>query len=164
MNDSQPKVTDDADILSILSSISKMSAWKALFFTDMHACFFIILYVLFVKNMFSYNTLINVLFLFVSLGLYIVYMYLINDYFDMSSDKKAGEHREIHDLPQNLVILIILILIALSFTITIKYINRRDYTLIYLISYFLATFYSAPPLRLKSRGIYGIISNILIEK
>jgi len=143
-----------------------MSAWRAVLFSDMHACFLAIFYVLLVNGTqtSSYDFLWKILVLIASLGLYIVYMFLINDYFDITADKIAGKKREIHDMAKVQVVGLIVLIFLSSYIVTLLLIGQTLYTLIYVTAYFLATFYSAPPLRFKGRGILGMVSNVLIEK
>jgi len=144
----------------------RISAWRALFFSDMHACFLAIFYLLLVDETkaLSYDFILKILALVTSLGLYIVYMFLVNDYFDMPTDKIAGKIRQIHYMPRVQVIGLIILIFMLGQIVTILLIGQTLYTLIYLISYFLATLYSAPPLRFKTRGILGTFWDALIEK
>jgi len=143
-----------------------ISAWKVLLHSDMHACFLTILYLLQLSRIevLSYDFLWKVLSLIASLGLYLVYMFLVNDYFDMPTDKIAGKKRQIHDMPSVQVVGLILLIMLLSYVVTIFLVGQPLYTLIYVMAYFLATLYSAPPLRLKSKGLLGTICAALIEK
>ena len=140
-----------------------MSAWKTIFFTDMHTVLMATFYILLVTDFNVHGSLWKILSLIASLGLYVIYMYLVNDFFDMPTDKLSGDHREIHNMPIILVVGLLLSVVALSYYITVIIINESLYSLIYTIAYLLATFYSMPPIRFKCRGLYGLISNILIE-
>jgi 4-hydroxybenzoate polyprenyltransferase len=90
-------------------------------------------------------------------------MYLVNDYFDMPFDKSAGKHKGIHDLSRFQAIGLLLLLIASGFVVTVFLIRDPLYIMLYAFSFFLTTFYSAPPLRFKTRGILGIIDAAIIE-
>lgn len=123
-----------------------------------------IFYVLSVVELIDYIPLWKVLSLIASIGLYGICGVLVNDFFDMPTDIQAGEYREIHNIPKTFVIILIILIASLSYAVTLTLIKQTLYTLIYSIVYILATFYSATPIRLKSRGIYGIIINVLIEQ
>jgi len=147
----------------------KMSAWRAFFFSDMHACFLAIFYILLVNEAkaSSYNLVWKILGLIAALSLCIVSGYLVNDYSDMTTDKIAGQTREIHLMPKVQVIGLILLIILSSHVVTFLTflsIGQPLYTLIYVMGYPLGIFYSVPPLRFKERGLLGIMINALIEK
>ncbi|MFT4305105.1 MAG: prenyltransferase [Candidatus Woesearchaeota archaeon] len=95
-----------------------------------------------------------------------VYLYGINDYFDNDTDKynlkKEGkkESRLDNINSRRILLFYILFFIILSNLILIflPTIESKLYLIIFL---FLATFYSAPPLRFKKRRIIDSLSNIL---
>ncbi|EMR73869.1 1,4-dihydroxy-2-naphthoate octaprenyltransferase [Thaumarchaeota archaeon SCGC AB-539-E09] len=149
---------------SILKSILNLSAWRVLFFTDMHTCIMTVYYLVTINKLEMHVNLSKTLLLLASLGFYLIYGVLVNDYFDISTDKKAGDHREIHSLPKIYVIFIMIILVSFNYMLIFTYINQYIITIVFSIAYILATLYSAPPFRLKSRGLYGLIINMLIEQ
>jgi len=132
----------------------------------MHACFLTIFYLILVNeaNALNYDFFWKTLVLIASMALYIVYMFLVNDYFDIPTDKIAGKKRQIHDMPKTLVVGLLVLITLLSCIATILLMAQTLYVLIYAMAYFLATFYSAPPLRFKCRGFLGTIYVALIEK
>ena len=150
--------------ISRLTMILKMSGWKVFFFADVHAYLMAVFYILLVTQTLGYDLLWKVLALIVSLGVYLIAQFHINDFYDMPTDKMAGRYREVHDMPKIQVVILILLVVLLSYAVTLILIGQPLYTLIYTITYLVGLFYSAPPLRFKGRGIYGIISNILMEK
>ncbi|WP_157834128.1 UbiA family prenyltransferase [Candidatus Methanoperedens nitratireducens] len=98
-----------------------------------------------------------------SLGFYFMYGFLINDFFDMSYDIAAGKKRTIQQLPKMKFIGIILGVVFIS-ALHLLYLGNSLYIAIYIVSYVLATLYSAPPIKFKGRAFSGIIVNGLIEK
>ncbi len=134
--------------------------WKVWTSYDMHICLLALFYVLIVDNLLR---LIDSLVLISSIGFYFMYGFLINDYFDISYDIAAGKKRAIQGLSKAGFIGIILSVIFIS-ALQLLYLNEILYITIYIISYLLATLYSAPPIRFKTRGLSGIIVNGLIEK
>jgi len=143
-----------------------MSAWRALFHHDMQACFLTIFYLILVSEAkaLTHDFFWKILALIASLALYIVYMFLVNDYFDMPTDKIAGKKTEIHDMPETLIVGLLVLVALLSWVVTIFLVGQTLYVLLYAVAYLMATFYSAPPLRFKCRGLLGTIYAALIEK
>lgn len=127
---------------------------------DMHISLLAIFYVLLVDNLFRP---LDSLVLISSLGFYFMYGFLINDFFDMPHDIAAGKKRPIQKIPKIAFIRIILGVVFIS-TLHLLYLKYLSYIATYVLAYLLATLYSAPPIRFKSRGLSGIIVNGLIEK
>ena len=126
----------------------------------MHMCLLAIFYILIVDGIFD---LVTPLVLISSIGFYGMYSFLVNDYFDMPYDISAGKKREIHCLSRRLFIFIIFIIVTISM-LHLLYLKSRPFILVYLSFYILSFLYSAPPVRFKSRGVAGIIVNVLIER
>lgn len=134
--------------------------WKVWMSYDMHISLLTLFYVLIVDNLFRP---LDSLVLISSLGFYFMYGFLINDFFDMPSDTAAGKRRTIQELPKTTFVGIILFVAFIS-AMHLWYLKEPLYTATYISSYILATLYSAPPIRFKSRGFSGIVVCALIEK
>lgn len=126
----------------------------------MHISLLVLFYVLIVDNIFRP---LDSLVLISSIGFYFMYGFLINDFFDMPYDIAADKLKKIQELPKNKFVKIIIIVIFIS-VLHILYLREIGYVITYIISFILATLYSAPPIRFKSRGFSGIVVNGLIEK
>ena len=134
--------------------------WKVWMSYDMHISLLAIFYILIVDKLFRpFDSLL----LISSIGFYFMYGFLINDFFDMPSDTAAGKRRTIQELPKTTFVGIIL-LVAFISALHLWYLKEPLYTATYISSYILATLYSAPPIRFKSRGFSGIVVCALIEK
>ena len=107
--------------------------------------------------------LLDALILVSSIGFYLMYGFLINDFFDMPYDIAAGKKRPVHELPRIAFLGIIFSVILLS-VLHLLYLKEIWYTIIYIVAYILATLYSAPPVRFKDRKIAGVVVDALIEK
>ncbi|RLB76303.1 MAG: hypothetical protein DRH15_12815 [Deltaproteobacteria bacterium] len=143
-----------------ISELIRYRGWKVWFSYDMHITLLAIFYILFVDNLFRpFDSLL----LISSFGFYFMYGFLINDFFDMPYDIAAGKERIVHKLPKSAFIGLILTVILISI-LHLLYLKALYFTIIYVLSFILATFYSAPPIRFKARGVSGTIVNGLIEK
>ena len=127
---------------------------------DLHIVLLALFYILIVDDLFRP---LDALVLISSLGFYFMYGFLINDFFDMPYDIATDKKRGVHELPKIAFIAIILSVIFIS-ALHLLYLKEPFYIATYIISYILATLYSAPPIRFKSRGFSGIVVNGLIEK
>jgi 4-hydroxybenzoate polyprenyltransferase len=134
--------------------------WKVWMSYDMHITLLALFYVLIADNI---SESLDSIVLISSLGFYFMYGFLINDFFDISFDIAAGNKRTIQQLPKTTFIGIILGIICIS-ALHMLYLRNTFYIAIYVISYILATLYSAPPIRFKNRALSGIIVDGLIEK
>jgi len=130
----------------------------------MHTCLLTILYLILVKNVFDYENLSSIFALILSLALYLSYTFLINDICDMPYDRIAGKKQTVFALPKPILIVVLLMIILLSFSITILLLKQPLFLIVFTIAYFLATFYSARPIRFKDRGALGVLCDSLVEK
>jgi len=110
--------------------------------------------------------LIALLLLILTLGLYLAYGVLVNDFFDRELDIAAGKFAakrgHLNSKPE-LALTLILILVAI--VALIIWINRGIvFDLLWLIAILMATAYSGPPMRLKTKGAVGFLTDSIIEK
>lgn len=148
----------------LANSVLKLKAWKELIDVNMQVYLLIVLYILMATQSFSSEELLNVLFLMGSLGASLCYGVLVNDYCDMPTDAKVGKRVEMRQVPKSILIGLIITLLLASFLL-VSIPTRNLYLLLLLgFAYFLATFYSAYPLRFKDRGALGVVVDVLIEK
>lgn len=131
---------------------------------DMHICMLTIFYILLMNSAFSYEVLFETLVLIVTIAIYLSYSFFINDYYDMPYDIRAGKRRLVQDIPRAYSRAIIIGMLTISFVIAIFIIKDTLYMLLYAITYFAGTFYSAPPFRFKDRRVLGIFVDVLIER
>ena len=93
-------------------------------------------------------------------GSYLAIGYFVNDLSDLSADRKVGKDREIHHMTQRGKLVLGLVLCGIN--ILSLYFMRQQHALLFLagvISSYLAMLgYSLPPLRLKERGLLGVIT------
>ena len=80
------------------SKLLRYRGWKVWQIHDMHVCLLAIFYILIVDNLFNPS---KALILILSIGFYFMYGFLINDFFDISYDIKAGKKRAVHGLSKN---------------------------------------------------------------
>lgn len=134
--------------------------WKVWMSYDMHISLLALFYVLIEDELFIP---LDSLILISSLGFYLMYGALINDFFDMPYDIAVGKKRPVQNLSKIVFVGIILCVAFLS-VLHLLYLKKISFIAVYSVSYLLVTFYSAPPIRFKSRGFAGLIVNGLIEK
>ncbi|HEX59410.1 MAG TPA: hypothetical protein ENF26_04600 [Methanomicrobia archaeon] len=133
--------------------------WKVWGSYDMHVCLCAALYFLLIAGGDPLRTTL----LLTSLGFYFMYGFLINDFFDMPLDVAAGKRRAVHELSRAAFVSLIAAVIVTS-GLHLWYLREPLYVAVYTAAYALATLYSAPPARLKERGVAGVVVNGLIEK
>ena len=144
-------------------SIKKLGGyrgWKVWMSYDMHITLLALFYVLIADNLFEP---LDSLILISSIGFYLMYGALINDFFDMPYDIAVGKKRPVQDLPK-IVFIGLIVFIAFLSALHLLYLKNILYTAVYIFAYFFVTFYSAPPIRFKNRGLAGLVVNGLIEK
>jgi lycopene elongase/hydratase (dihydrobisanhydrobacterioruberin-forming) len=94
-----------------------------------------------------------------------IYLYGVNDYFDLKTDllnpKKDKKELRLADIKKRKIIKIYSIIFLLISLVLVLFLSNFKAQLFAFLFLFLATFYSAPPLRFKSRLFLDFISNIL---
>ena len=87
------------------------------------------------------------------------YGHIINDSFDIEVDRKAGKSNAMAQFLPWQRFLFCLLFVATGFAVPILMKFGTLAIILLAINYLLPTLYSAPPLRLKERGIWGIFSD-----
>jgi len=91
------------------------------------------------------------------------YGYVLNSYSDREQDKKVGKLRELDFFSNRQLLLASCFFACGTITIPLLFSDFRI-TILGLITFLLATFYSLKPLRFKERGILGIIVPALTQR
>lgn len=87
------------------------------------------------------------------------YGYIINDSFDVEVDRKAGKSNAMAQFLPWQRFLFCLLFVVTGFAVPILMKFGTLAIILLAINYLLPTLYSVPPLRLKERGIWGILSD-----
>lgn len=89
---------------------------------------------------------------------YITYGYLLNDYIDFNKDTIKKKHLFSKNKIGLFVILFAILNLAFYFILRSYNFSFGKYSLFfYIISIFLITFYSVPPIRFKEKGFLGVV-------
>lgn len=147
-------------LLILIKKLIGYRGWKVWISYDLHIVLLSLFYVLIVDTRLR---LLDSLILISSIGFYFMYGFLINDFCDMSYDIAAGKKKAVHEIPKIVFIAIILLVVFIS-VLHLLYLKEPFYIVAYIVSSILATLYSMPPIRFKSRGFSGIVVDGLIEK
>ena len=129
----------------------------------MHFVFLTALYLVFAEPAFADISPPSVMLVIASLALYGASAVLVNDYFDIASDKASGKERAIYYLYRRYVLLLFILLTFLGFASLIAT-GDLSSILLYWVTYTLALLYSVPPFRFKARGYMSLAVDVLIEK
>jgi 4-hydroxybenzoate polyprenyltransferase len=105
------------------------------------------------------QSIITVLTFLLSISSVAAYGYIVNDIFDIEVDRRAGKSNAMAQfLPwQRFLFCLLFVVTGFAFPILMKFGTLA--IILLAINYLLPTLYSAPPLRLKERGIWGILSD-----
>ena len=101
------------------------------------------------------------------LGIYMLFLgsygYTLNSYCDREQDAKVGKHPEISYFSDRQVLIILLALALFSLGIPLYFADIKI-RILGIVTFFLVTFYSAKPIRLKERGLWGIVVATLTQR
>ncbi len=108
----------------------------------------------------------SVFMLTLALILYEANIVLINDIFDRKVDIAAGKSGRVrgHNLSIGTMVLLFLLTGAVSWGFVFVINGTWVFYLVWGIAYVTGFFYSAPPLRLKSKGIPSLVCNSVLER
>ncbi|MGB3653517.1 MAG: tetratricopeptide repeat protein [Rivularia sp. (in: cyanobacteria)] len=105
------------------------------------------------------QSILTVLSLLFSISSVAAYGHIVNDIFDIEVDTKAGKSNSIAQFSPWQQLLFCILFAVTGFVLPIV-LNFGTWAVILLgINYLLPTIYSAPPLRLKEKGIWGVITD-----
>lgn len=99
----------------------------------------------------------NVILLLIFDSVFLAFGYLINDYADMDVDKKAGKEKVIHRFSVKVSLFIVIASVILGCLPVLVVSHEWKTVLVLGIIFFFGGSYSAPPLRFKERGVFGLI-------
>lgn len=148
-----------------LRKIPKLRGWGAgLFALPIHISYFSILYLILKTG--SSPGLIRDLILVLTIILYLAYGVLVNDFFDREIDIAAGKvsaNRGHQNSKEELSLILVVLVFAI---LGLVYLANGGvaYDVTWVVALFLASAYSAPPLKLKERGFWGFVTDSVIEK
>jgi tetratricopeptide (TPR) repeat protein/4-hydroxybenzoate polyprenyltransferase/SAM-dependent methyltransferase len=97
--------------------------------------------------------------LLISLASLFAYGHIINDIFDIEVDRKVGKSNAMAQFMSWQRFLFCILFITTGFALPILMKFNTSAIILLAINYFLPTIYSVPPLRLKERGFWGILSD-----
>jgi len=110
-------------------------------------------------NLPPFQSIITVLTFLLSIFSVAAYGYIVNDIFDIEVDRKAGKSNAMAQFMPWQRFLFCLLFVATGFAVPVLMKFGTFAIILLAINYLLPTLYSAPPLRLKERGILGILSD-----
>jgi len=148
----------------LIRNVARLKAWTVWFDSDTHITLLTIFYVLLTGETLKEYGAYDLLALVVSLELALACGALISDYHDIPFDKLSGKKRAIYAIPRRALLVLIVALFVLCYVVTIIAIGQVLYLVIYTLWAAVGSFYSAPPLKLKYRGVHGVWCNALMEK
>jgi hypothetical protein len=140
-----------------------LKAWRSWLESDFQFALLTIAYVVIGAGLHSDLYAFRTILLVGSIAVYLAFMILVNDYFDMPFDEIAGKKRSIFYLPKPLLQLLLLALIF-GTVATLASISNLTYTLLYVTATILTTLYSIPKPRLKEKGAVGVVADVTFEK
>jgi 4-hydroxybenzoate polyprenyltransferase len=90
--------------------------------------------------------------------------YLVNDLSDKELDKQQGKPNAFQNISVKTAAMYILLTLGVGLAAAIPFLTRPWFAALWLIWILLAIFYSLPPMRLKERGLIGLIVTIAAQQ
>lgn len=147
-----------------LGDVLRLRAWYMAFFGPVEIWYFSVFY-LSIATGFQFSGL-TVTALVVSLMLYEAWGVLLNDVFDKQADSLAGKsgRERGHRLGAGVMAGLVVGTAAGNWALVLLLKPEPVYVAAWAVAYALGTFYSAPPLRLKNRGVLSFFCNSVLER
>jgi 4-hydroxybenzoate polyprenyltransferase len=121
-----------------------------------------------------YITLVEELFNLAFLGLVALFIcfstimtgfgYLVNDLADQDLDRKQGKPNAFANLTPSLATLIVIGVLAVGLALGWPFLVHSEFVVLWMLWVMAASFYSLPPLRLKERGLVGLVVTIAAQQ
>lgn len=92
-----------------------------------------------------------------------VYGYAINNYADLGIDIRQGKPNQLAKLNANQRILILLFILLIVIFSGSYFVSKPYFLSLWIIQFFIATFYSLKPIRFKERGMVGLVIPFLAQ-
>ena len=92
------------------------------------------------------------------------YGYLVNDWADLDLDRRAGKRNVFLKVGRGKGLVVVGVALALVLALAAVFWDRYGFLPLFGVWWFLATFYSVPPVRLKERGLLGLAATILAQQ
>ena len=116
----------------------------------------IIFYLILKQSLYSAQTIIQFIIFLIFISLVSIYGYLINDLFDMEIDRKQGKKNVFEKVGKLRGSLIVFLIFSIGAMFGSYFLSKAYFPYFLIVIFFFATFYSAPPIRFKERGITGL--------
>ncbi len=138
--------------------------WAVVRYNSIFENLFVIFYIALHLQDFS-NAFLTDIFLFLLFSVFsTTYGYLINDYADMELDKAHGKPNTFSADSSSKALIICLLFLVLSVFFGLPFSDNAAFALLWLAWIVISTFYSLPPMRLKERGLTGIVFVIAAQR
>lgn len=92
------------------------------------------------------------------------YGYLINDLADVELDRRAGKSNAFHGMSRVKAALVMAVVSSVMVVCGLPFVRRSDFLPLWIVQTLAATFYSLPPVRLKERGVLGLVATIAAQQ
>jgi len=94
---------------------------------------------------------------FIFLHLYGIYGHMINDYYDREADRQIGKTNILGEMSEKKALGLVVLIFVAGIITSLAFFKSPFFITICVLSYFMATFYSMPPIRFKERGPLGVL-------
>ncbi len=92
------------------------------------------------------------------------YGYLINDLADVELDRLAGKPNAFHGMSRTKASQVVVAVFGVMVACGLPFARRPNFLPLWIVWALVATFYSLPPVRLKERGVLGLVATIAAQQ
>ncbi len=150
--------------MKILSKYLGWRNWAVLNYNAVFENLFVVFYIALAQGRYTGRFILDTLALIVFSILATTYGYLINDFSDIELDRQHGKTNTFENDSRIKAMGVIITIILLSVLSCYPFWHRPYFVPLALIWFFIATFYSLKPVRLKERGTVGIVFVVMAQR
>ena len=92
------------------------------------------------------------------------YGYLINDLADVELDRRAGKRNVFHETDRARATLIVILFLAAMVVAGLPFVRQPGFLPLWVLWFLAASLYSLPPVRLKEKGLLGLVATIAAQQ
>jgi len=97
-------------------------------------------------------------------ALFLGYGYAVNDFSDIKADMLVGKKKLMAEIPRSTAVFFLAVLALLGISVLSPYYHDPKVMFAVVFCYLLGTVYSLPPIRLKERGVAGLLVSAIAQR
>ena len=138
--------------------------WGMIRYNSVRQSLAVLFYIALIEQLFSFTFIAQVVVFFLFSTVMTAFGYLVNDLSDIELDRAQGKRNAFQNTSRKQALLILLAVLAVGSLLGFPFLSRPGFLLLWLVWVMAASLYSLPPLRLKERGLPGLLATVAAQQ